>query len=86
MATSSSDHPSKRRRISNSQSHSPVNSRGRSRLNKRLPFNASELSKRHFEEYKPMFAIYLDLQKQIDIDDLSTEEAKGRWKSFIKKW
>ena len=33
-----------------------------------------------------MFALYLDLQKQIDIEDLSREEAKGRWKSFIKKW
>ena len=33
-----------------------------------------------------MFALYLDLQKQLDIDDMSREEAKGRWKSFVKKW
>lgn len=30
--------------------------------------------------------MYLDIQKGILIEDLSEEEVKGRWKSFIRKW
>ena len=33
-----------------------------------------------------MFALYLDIQKQLDIEDLSEAEVKGRWKSFVNKW
>lgn len=33
-----------------------------------------------------MFALYLDIQKQIYIDDLDEKEMKGRWKSFVGKW
>jgi peroxin-14 len=33
-----------------------------------------------------MFALYLDIQKNILIEDLVEEEVKGRWKSFIGKW
>lgn len=33
-----------------------------------------------------LFADYLDLQKGHDIADLSEEEVKGRWKSFMNKW
>lgn len=33
-----------------------------------------------------MFALYLDIQKQIDIESLDDREIKGRWKSFVKKW
>lgn len=33
-----------------------------------------------------MFAMYLDIQKGILIEDLPEEEVKGRWKSFIRKW
>ena len=33
-----------------------------------------------------MFADYLDLQKGHDIADLSEDEVKGRWKSFMNKW
>jgi len=33
-----------------------------------------------------MFALYLDIQKNILIEDLSHDEIKGRWKSFINKW
>jgi hypothetical protein len=32
-----------------------------------------------------MFTLYLDIQKNILIEDLA-EEVKGRWKSFIGKW
>ncbi|KAL9096686.1 MAG: hypothetical protein Q9165_001174 [Trypethelium subeluteriae] len=86
MALSQSEHRHKRRRISNSEPY-PGHSRSANRnTSPRLPFNAHELSKHQFDEYKPMFALYLDIQKQLDIDSISREEAKGRWKSFIKKW
>ncbi|OGM41310.1 hypothetical protein ABOM_010412 [Aspergillus bombycis] len=51
-----------------------------------LPFQARELSKRDLSTYEPMFAMYLDIQKGILIEDLSEDEVKGRWKSFINKW
>ena len=51
-----------------------------------LPLQARELSRRDLEVFQPMFAMYLDIQKGIFIEDLSEEEVKGRWKSFIQKW
>ncbi|KAE8138063.1 hypothetical protein BDV38DRAFT_77909 [Aspergillus pseudotamarii] len=51
-----------------------------------LPFQARELSKRDLATYEPMFAMYLDIQKGILLEDLSEDEVKGRWKSFINKW
>ncbi|KAJ6093127.1 hypothetical protein N7486_008416 [Penicillium sp. IBT 16267x] len=51
-----------------------------------LPLQARELSRRDLEVFRPMFAMYLDIQKGIFIEDLSEEEIKGRWKSFIHKW
>lgn len=33
-----------------------------------------------------MFGLYLDIQKQLAIDDLDDKEVKGRWKSFFNKW
>ncbi|KAJ4305009.1 hypothetical protein N0V90_000538 [Kalmusia sp. IMI 367209] len=51
-----------------------------------LPYNAKLLSKRQFEEYRPLFQSYLDIQKQIHIDDLDERETKGRWKSFVGRW
>jgi len=37
-------------------------------------------------EHRAVFALYLDIQKHIDIDELSSDEVKGRWKSFVGKW
>jgi hypothetical protein len=51
-----------------------------------LPLNARELTRRDLRKYRPMFALYLDIQKHIDIDDLDESEVKGRWKSFVNKW
>ncbi|KAI9709735.1 MAG: hypothetical protein M1820_003137 [Bogoriella megaspora] len=88
MPTGSDQHRSKRRRTSHSRSRSPLDSRkhyARPRATK-LPFNALELSKHDFDHYRPMFANYLDIQKRLDIRDISHEEARGRWKSFVKKW
>ncbi|KAK5955178.1 hypothetical protein OHC33_003858 [Knufia fluminis] len=33
-----------------------------------------------------MFALYLDIQKHHDIEDLAEDEVKGRWRSFMNKW
>lgn len=52
----------------------------------RLPFKREPLSKNDLKAYEGLFAEYLDVQKQIHIDDLSEDEVKGRWKSFLGKW
>lgn len=51
-----------------------------------LPYQARELSRRDLEVYEPMFGMYLDIQKGKFIEDLSEDEVKGRWKSFVQKW
>lgn len=51
-----------------------------------LPFHAPSLSKDQLEGYKPLFTSYLDIQKQLDIEDLNAKEMRGRWKSFVRKW
>ncbi|KAI9929153.1 hypothetical protein MW887_001557 [Aspergillus wentii] len=51
-----------------------------------LPYQARELSKRDLPVFEPMFAMYLDIQKGIILEDLNEEEVKGRWKSFLRKW
>ncbi|KLJ11446.1 hypothetical protein EMPG_09751 [Blastomyces silverae] len=51
-----------------------------------LPFDARPLSKHDLQLLEPMFALYLDIQKNIDIADLDEREVKGRWKSFVGKW
>ncbi|KAI9663381.1 MAG: hypothetical protein M1831_002665 [Alyxoria varia] len=53
---------------------------------KPLPFNAPQLSKIEMEQYLPLLTSYLDIQKQISIEDLDDKEVKGRWKSFMGKW
>lgn len=51
-----------------------------------LPLRAQPLSKHDLAVYKPLFALYLDVQKEIYIEDLDEREVKGRWKSFVGKW
>ena len=51
-----------------------------------LPLQASKLHKKDFETFKPMFELYLDIQKQKVLDELPDYEVKGRWKSFVGKW
>jgi hypothetical protein len=51
-----------------------------------LPYKANPLSKRQYDEYRPLFQSYLDIQKQIQLDDLDEREIKGRWKSFVSRW
>ncbi|KAK2749273.1 hypothetical protein FQN55_003595 [Onygenales sp. PD_40] len=51
-----------------------------------LPLGARQLSKHDLPQFEPMFAMYLDIQKNIDIADLDEREVKGRWKSFVSRW
>ncbi|PNS20755.1 hypothetical protein CAC42_2686 [Sphaceloma murrayae] len=51
-----------------------------------LPFGAGTISKHDLKNYMGLFGLYLDLQKQIYIEDLDEQELKGRWKSFLGKW
>lgn len=51
-----------------------------------LPLEALTLSKHDFDVYKPMFGLYLEIQKQLIIEELSDDEVRGRWKSFVGKW
>jgi hypothetical protein len=51
-----------------------------------LPFNSRQLTKRDYEAFKPMFALYLDIQKGKVLEELDETEIKGRWKSFLGKW
>ena len=50
------------------------------------PFNARSLSRHDLSGFKQLFGTYLDIQKNLDIEDLEEDEVKGRWKSFIGKW
>lgn len=51
-----------------------------------LPLNAATISKHDFETYRPMFGLYLDIQKQLLLEELAPDEVRGRWKSFVGKW
>lgn len=53
---------------------------------KELPLNSRHLTKHDFKTFKPMFALYLDIQKGKDMEELDDKEVRGRWKSFVGKW
>jgi hypothetical protein len=88
--------PEDRHRSSRQRSRSPDRSRrnrdhhqerrNRSPAPVQLPLNARALVKHDLKGFKSLFALYLDIQKQIDIDELGENEVKGRWKSFLGKW
>ncbi|QPG94464.1 hypothetical protein C2857_006123 [Epichloe festucae Fl1] len=83
---------------SRSQSQSPARRARRSHHRRRphnksrraaaasLPFSARALTKSDFRAFEPLFAHYLELQKQRDLGDMDEREARGRWKSFAGKW
>jgi hypothetical protein len=51
-----------------------------------LPYQQRQLDKRDLDAYENILAHYLDIQKGLDYEDLTKEEIKGRWKSFMGKW
>ncbi|KAH0202096.1 hypothetical protein KCU99_g4938, partial [Aureobasidium melanogenum] len=86
------DHHHSLRRRSRSPNHSRRDRdhhhkrRSRSPAPVQLPLNARALVKQDLKQFKRLFGLYLDIQKQIDIDELDETEIKGRWKSFLGKW
>jgi hypothetical protein len=66
---------------SRTQSSAPTSPRP-----KPLPNNAHSLSRHDLTTYTPLFALYLDIQKRIVLEDLDDKELRGRWKSFVGKW
>ncbi|KAI1263195.1 hypothetical protein F5Y18DRAFT_132427 [Xylariaceae sp. FL1019] len=70
-------HDGRRHRHRSERSEKPVT----------LPCTARALSRSSdLEAFRPLFARYLDIQKQIDIATLEEREVRGRWKSFVAKW
>ena len=82
------DHDVKRSRSRSPHRRSKHHHRDRDRSPRaqRLPFASRHLHKRDLESYRPLLVEYLDLQKHLDIRELSEDEVKGRWKSFVRKW
>lgn len=78
----------KRSRSPNSHHHNHVSSNKRAKLSAPLglPFQAPKLHKNDLETLRPMFELYLDIQKQKVLEELPDDEVKGRWKSFVGKW
>ncbi|KAM0795401.1 hypothetical protein BDR22DRAFT_894252 [Usnea florida] len=78
-----------RSRSPQSRHHHPVShkhKRLKPSASMHLPFQALKLHKHDFEALKPMFELYLDIQKQKVLEELPNDEVHGRWKSFIGKW
>lgn len=76
-------HESRRHRH---RSRSPRRHQNSTVPRKALPLGAREISRHDLSSFRPLFALYLDIQKQIDIEELDDNEVKGRWKSFVGKW
>ena len=53
---------------------------------KGLPFDAKPITKNDMDECREAFARYLRDKKDIAIDEISSTEAYGRFKSFVYKW
>ncbi|KAG5974619.1 hypothetical protein E4U56_004429 [Claviceps arundinis] len=51
-----------------------------------LPFSARRLGKADLDTFEPLFAYYLDVQKQKELATMEEREVRGRWKSFAGKW
>ncbi|EHK44283.1 uncharacterized protein TrAtP1_008801 [Trichoderma atroviride] len=81
---------SKRQRSSERHRHHHQHGSSSSRVEKRvaaeLPYGARHLSKDDLKGFEPLFAEYLDLQKQKNIEEMDEREVRGRWKSFVGKW
>ncbi|KAF2135123.1 uncharacterized protein K452DRAFT_303778 [Aplosporella prunicola CBS 121167] len=74
------------RRHHSHRHHESSRSKHKSATPASLPFNARQISKRDYDAFKPMFSLYLDIQKQLILEDMDDTEARGRWKSFVGKW
>ncbi|GAW13963.1 hypothetical protein ANO14919_033550 [Xylariales sp. No.14919] len=76
-------------RRDSSHRHRPYHKSTASRQDRtpELLYGARPLSRSaDFDTFRPLFARYLDIQKQIDIATIDEREVRGRWKSFVNKW
>lgn len=85
-ASVSKPHRSRSPRVSHHRHHSSSHKRARASRPVVLPLEASTLSKHDFDICKPMFGLYLEIQKQLVLEELSDDQVRGRWKSFVGKW
>lgn len=51
-----------------------------------LPYGSRLLVKADLRAFRPLLALYLDVQKGKDVEDMEEDEIRGRWKSFLGKW
>lgn len=51
-----------------------------------LPCNARPISKHDLSHFRPMLELYLDIEKNLMLEELSEDEVRGRWKSVVGKW
>ncbi|KAA8914260.1 hypothetical protein FN846DRAFT_927159 [Sphaerosporella brunnea] len=79
--------PSRRHRTDDKDSRSRHRKRARSPSpTDPLPLNASRISTRDHDFLSPIFASYLQIQKNLSLTSLDTREAKGRFKSFVSHY
>ncbi|KAI1104949.1 hypothetical protein F4804DRAFT_305538 [Jackrogersella minutella] len=57
-----------------------------SRTQDELPFGARPLVRSDLDAFRPLFAQYLEVQKNKEIATMDEREVRGRWKSFVGKW
>ncbi|KAI2469688.1 hypothetical protein F4781DRAFT_431212 [Annulohypoxylon bovei var. microspora] len=57
-----------------------------SRTPDELPFSARPLVRSDLDAFTPLFAQYLEVQKNKDMAAMDEREIRGRWKSFVGKW
>lgn len=85
-----SSHSRSQRRLLSPSNHRHLSSYKRARLDfpvpATLPGGAPQISKHDFKVYRAIFALYLEVQKQLDIEELAEDEVRGRWKRFVGKW
>ncbi|KAI1452789.1 hypothetical protein F4805DRAFT_446112 [Annulohypoxylon moriforme] len=63
--------------------HSSIHS---SRTPDELPFGARPLVRSDLDAFRPLFAQYIEVQKNKDVMTMDEREVRGRWKSFVGKW
>ncbi|KAF8243054.1 hypothetical protein K440DRAFT_638060 [Wilcoxina mikolae CBS 423.85] len=80
-----SDSPDRHRRHHHHRHHRHSKKRTHS-PSPTLPLNASPISPRDYDLLTPVFASYLEIQKNISLSALETREAKGRFKSFVSHY
>ncbi|KAK2590369.1 hypothetical protein QQS21_011945 [Conoideocrella luteorostrata] len=74
-------HRSHHRRRDHKSRHADVHAKPES-----LPYSVRPLSKSDLRKFQPLFAYYLNIQKQKYLEDMDEREIRGRWKSFVGKW